>query len=754
MNLTISSSVSGATIRYTLDGSDPTSSSATYSSALQISSTCTVKARAFKSGYLESEVAEITFNKLSPNGDLILNGGFEQNTVTQNSGTWSYSNGDGFSCPYWTFSSNAGLAAPNSTWVANHSAFGGKAAFIQTNGAGSESSVAQEFVIPNAATYKFTFTYAARPNYNGITTRALLIRGSVTNEIASVSPTATSPSEYIGLVPVDSATTYILRFVQTGVSGDKANIIDNVTFQKAEYVQSPVLSPKDGTKFFKNNQPVIISCPDGEAEIRYTLDGSEPTASSTLYEGPLSISSSVTIKVRAFKTGCVPSEIVTAQYVRSAIIGENIVQHTSLEQGETQTLSLPVAGTYTVSFNYAGGAGVELRMAQGGETNTFAAGSAGTFSTDFTFDAAGDWDLFIYNPGSGSTAAISNLSISIADTDENRRAYWIYETERTFGSTGTWDENSVFQNGQIAIDGMGKFTANTDPEGRLATIYTTSTFLLPCEDDSGAMDGMKAAIRIARDTADQQVFQVLTSDGGSNVWMHVSAEGFEPTLNVPYTFKFCLDCTNKTYTVSLVNGETETPLTAGTSNVFAFGADASASPVREIGFIGNGIVMNLFGEYGDLTVFTPGEILGLNGGTTNITSGQATWLNSMNAYDTVRTKAGMLGEKAFNDAYLLNLDIRGDFGLNEFTVTKIEVIEAEANEPKKVKVYVLLTRTGAIDAAINGTLTLYGGATLDNLAPLAETPVTNGDFATGETAVFTYPVSGDGAAKFFRPVIK
>ena len=172
VNLTISSSVSGATIRYTLDG--------------------------IVAENIESEVAEITFNKLSPTGDLILNGGFEQNTVTQNSGVWSYSNGDGFSCKYWAFASNAGLAAPNCTWVANHSEFGGKAAFIQTNGAGSESFVAQEFVIPNAATYNFTFTYAARPSYVGVTTRALLIRGSVTNEIASVSPTATSPSEYSG----------------------------------------------------------------------------------------------------------------------------------------------------------------------------------------------------------------------------------------------------------------------------------------------------------------------------------------------------------------------------------------------------------------------------------------------------------------------------------------------------------------------------------------------------------------------------
>ena len=56
------------------------------------------------------------------------------------------------------------------------------------------------------------------------------------------------------------------------------------------------------------------------------------------------------------------------------------------------------------------------------------------------------------------------------------------------------------------------------------------------------------------------------------------------------------------------------------------------------------------------------------------------------------------------------------------------------------------------NAAINGVLKLYGGTSLDVMAPLNETPVTNEDFASGDTALFVYPRSGE--AKFFRPAIR
>ena len=60
-NVTIACATEGATIRYTLDGTDPTSNSTAYSSAIAINATTTVKAKAFKSGYEDSEVASATY---------------------------------------------------------------------------------------------------------------------------------------------------------------------------------------------------------------------------------------------------------------------------------------------------------------------------------------------------------------------------------------------------------------------------------------------------------------------------------------------------------------------------------------------------------------------------------------------------------------------------------------------------------------------------------------------------------------------
>ena len=59
---------SGAEIRYTTDGSTPTSSSSLYSSALNLSATTTVKAIAIKDGQ-SSEVTTKVFTKSTTNGD-------------------------------------------------------------------------------------------------------------------------------------------------------------------------------------------------------------------------------------------------------------------------------------------------------------------------------------------------------------------------------------------------------------------------------------------------------------------------------------------------------------------------------------------------------------------------------------------------------------------------------------------------------------------------------------------------------------
>ncbi len=70
-----------------------------------------------------------------------------------------------------------------------------------------------------------------------------------------------------------------------------------------------------GEGAFTNSTQVTMSGPEG-AEIRYTTDGSTPTASSTLYTEAITVSSSVTLKAIAIKDGQ-SSEVTTKQFVKS-----------------------------------------------------------------------------------------------------------------------------------------------------------------------------------------------------------------------------------------------------------------------------------------------------------------------------------------------------------------------------------------------------------------------------------------------------
>ena len=751
INLTISSSVSGATIRYTLDGSDPTSSSATYSSALQISSTCTVKARAYKSGYLESDVAEITFNKLSPTGDLILNGDFEQNTVTQNSGTWSYSTGDGFSCPYWTFASSAGLAAPNCTWVANYSDFGGKAAFLQTNGAGSESSVAQEFVIPRAATYTFTFTYAARPGYVGVTTRVQLIRGSVTNEIASVSPTATSPSEYSGLVSVDSAATHILRFVQAGVSGDKANIIDNVTFQRAR-LPAPTFSPA-ATTFVTDTLSVTLACATAGATIRYTTDGSEPTSSSTEYSAPITISDTTTIKAKAFKSDYIESDTVSATYT----VAERAAAPTSTSTAGYRTTLVDLVSTvpgavirYTTDGSdptessevYTAGTTINVTNATGATTI-----KARVYAEGYRPSNVFSYDYYVkqfFGPTNGVNAAVWE------DTPQNRADHWIFENEDYKEATGLWSNVVEYVDHKVEIEEKNEFTADNPSDARNVIIETTATFSSMAEEDQD-FEGVKAAVRIGTNAC----FQVYTTNLSGRVWL--DTDGFTATAGNDYTVRVEMDMTNMMYSVSVKQGGNYLPLTAEGNSSFPFAYADTAPYMQQIGYVGEGAVESIYGSYTNkVVVFVTDEVVTVSDGTRTLTASQADWLNARGEHGAVAAMIRTLTSDQFAKAYLLNVDLMNASysvdGWGSFEIIKIDVGDDTITvKVKLVRNFAVMD--GAKAAPINGTLKVYGGTSVTGInTQIQDYSLNDNDlhFRDGDEATF---IINKNAIKFFKAVI-
>ena len=78
----------------------------------------------------------------------------------------------------------------------------------------------------------------------------------------------------------------------------------------------PVFTPAAGT--VKPGTEITITCATEDAEIHYTLDGSDPTATSTLYSAPIVIEETTTIKAIAVKTGMQSSPVVTAKFTIAA----------------------------------------------------------------------------------------------------------------------------------------------------------------------------------------------------------------------------------------------------------------------------------------------------------------------------------------------------------------------------------------------------------------------------------------------------
>ena len=101
--------------------------------------------------------------------------------------------------------------------------------------------------------------------------------------------------------------------------GYDLNDNDAEDFRRIAYpnVESGVLPmptiSKDRERF---NAPMTITLasPTKGAELRYTLDGSDPTETSPLYKNPFKINSSTIVSVRAFKKGFAPSFVARNHY--------------------------------------------------------------------------------------------------------------------------------------------------------------------------------------------------------------------------------------------------------------------------------------------------------------------------------------------------------------------------------------------------------------------------------------------------------
>lgn len=166
-------------------------------------------------------------------------------------------------------------------------------------------------------------------------------------------------------------------------------------------VATPTFSVEEGTYFEAQN--VTISCATTGATIRYTTDGSEPTATTgTVYSEPLNISTTTTLKAIAVKGEDV-SAVATATYTFPTVY--------SLSQMNAQT----DAKDYYVKFDnavvtYVNGKYVFIEDATGAilffNTNTY------TEKQVLNGTAKVTWKLFNGQPEATAIAAIDGVTFT------------------------------------------------------------------------------------------------------------------------------------------------------------------------------------------------------------------------------------------------------------------------------------------------------------------------------------------------------
>ncbi|MBI9085453.1 MAG: DUF1566 domain-containing protein [Desulfobacterales bacterium] len=122
-------------------------------------------------------------------------------------------------------------------------------------------------------------------------------------------PTTSSPSLGGNLTINNSTTLKAVAFK----SGYTASDVFTASYTITGTVATPTFSPAPGS--YTSAQSVTLSCADpADAEIRYTIDGSDPSTTSFLHSGPIFLSADTTLKARAFKSGWVNSAVATGVY--------------------------------------------------------------------------------------------------------------------------------------------------------------------------------------------------------------------------------------------------------------------------------------------------------------------------------------------------------------------------------------------------------------------------------------------------------
>ena len=400
MTVEITGIAADATVYYTTDESDPATSATRveYTEPFEITATTTVKAIAVNEGG-SSEVATATYTKNEP---VTPPAEGESKTVTFTASANGYTNQQTITTVKIddyitaTFDKGSNSNAPK----------------YYTSGYAIRCYGGNNFTIASTAgnITKIVLTFGSSDGSNDITTEPATYSNGTWNGTASS-----------------------VTFTVGGSSGNRRIAGIEVTYEDTgapvvETVANPVIAAvsdrfNEGESLF-----VTIATETENAEIYYTLDGSDPVENGLLYAAEIEITETTTVKAVAVKEGWNNSEVVESKFTKLTVIEDGIIdvlnrEFTGVEDTQYSAWEDKTSNSSAVYAGQSAGGNdaIQLRSnnSNSGIVTTVSGGKVKKILIDWNVNTDAARELWVYG---SNTAYTSPEDLYKADTDGDKLA--------------------------------------------------------------------------------------------------------------------------------------------------------------------------------------------------------------------------------------------------------------------------------------------------------------------------------------------